>query len=122
MRVTIKTLVIIVLAVAVLAALLLFAYSSFEKGTKNTNSFWDWTANVNKNTTARGGGSPPPIKECKKEGEGCNLNTDCCTPYICRKQTSSNDKECLPCGHSGDYCEENSNCCSGNCNTDNVCK
>jgi len=121
MRVTIKAVVIIVISVVVAASVLMYTFSTFNKGTNNTKNFWNLSSNINKNTSSTGASSPPPIGECKHQGENCLSNEDCCHPYVCRKRTIDDTQECLPCtANTGDYCEENEDCCSGTCDS-NAC-
>ncbi|MCD6576264.1 MAG: hypothetical protein J7K73_03830 [Nanoarchaeota archaeon] len=117
MRLTVKSLVIIVLAVVVISVVLMYVYSTFHASTKDTKHFWDISSNINKNTSDIASSEPPPIKTCKKQGEGCISDEDCCSPFVCRKRTLDDTATCLPCANTGDYCEESADCCSKSCNS-----
>ncbi|MEM4633587.1 MAG: hypothetical protein QW275_00345 [Candidatus Anstonellaceae archaeon] len=47
--------------------------------------------------------------ECKREGEGCNTASDCCSGLWC------GDNTCRRCLGEGESCKEDSWCCSGIC-------
>ncbi len=120
MRLTVKAIVIIILAIIVAAVAIMYAFGVFSQSGEQAGSYWEFSFNITKGTTERAGDQPPTVSSCNNVGEKCfGSNSNCCGDLVCRPEYAGGDLKCLPCGDgdliagTGDFCERNDDCCSG---------